>query len=215
MPSAGKQTGRAAQEVAFSLARQLGARTLIAHVVTTPSPRRALRLRRRAELQHQAAAAEAAEHVVEEARARAAEFGAPAEAEIRIDVSAPDALLAIAREHAVDLVVLAANLRQFSGRPFLGHGVEYLLEQCESTVVVVTLPPGWAGTGPTNQLAAPRASRSVDPGPQPVALGGEDEVALGEAVDLVGPDRDAHASPGEAAGPGGGSAPRPARRPGW
>jgi hypothetical protein len=44
-------------------------------------------------------------------------------------------------------VVLAASLRQFSGRPFLGHGVEYLLEQCESTVVVVTLPPGWAGAG--------------------------------------------------------------------
>ena len=141
---------------------------MIAHVVTTPSPRRALRLRRRADGPHHAAAAEAAEHVVEEARARAAEFGAPAEAEIRIDVSAPDALLAIAREHAVDLVVLAANLRQFSGRPFLGHGVEYLLEQCESTVVVVTLPPGWAGTGLTNQLAAPRGL--VDqwtPSPQP------------------------------------------------
>jgi Kef-type K+ transport system membrane component KefB len=145
VPSAGTPTGRAAQEVAFSLAHALEARTLIAHVVTTPSPRRALRLRRRAEGPQAAAAAEAAEHVVEEARARAAEFGARAEAEIRIDVSVPDALLAIARERAVDLVVLAANLRQFSGRPFLGHGVEYLLEQCESTVLVVTLPPGWSG----------------------------------------------------------------------
>jgi Kef-type K+ transport system membrane component KefB len=145
VPSAGKQTGRAAQEIAFSLARQLGARALIAHVVTTPSPRRALRLRRIGQDPRLAAGTEAAERVVAEARARAAELGARAEAEIRTDVSAPEALLSIAREHAVDLVVLAANLRQFSGRPFLGHGVEYLLERCDSTVVVVTLPPGWAG----------------------------------------------------------------------
>jgi Kef-type K+ transport system membrane component KefB len=143
VPSAGKQTGRAAQEVAFSLAHQLDARALIAHVVTTPSPRRIWLLGREADDPARAAAAEAAERVVAEARALAAELGARAEAEIRLDVSAPDALLALAREHAVDLVVLAANLRQFSGRPFLGHGVEYLLEKCESTVVVVTLPPGW------------------------------------------------------------------------
>jgi nucleotide-binding universal stress UspA family protein len=145
VPSAGKQTGRAAHEIAFSLARQLGARALIAHVVTTPSPRRALRLRRIEQDPRHAAAAEAAERVVAEAQERAAELGARAEAEIRTDVSAPEALLSMAREHAVDLVVLAANLRQFSGRPFLGHGVEYLLERCESTVVVVTLPPGWTG----------------------------------------------------------------------
>jgi Kef-type K+ transport system membrane component KefB len=145
VPSAGKQTGRAAQEVAFSLAHQLDARALIAHVVTTPSPRRVWLLRRDAEDPARAAGAEAAERVVAEAQALAAELGARAEAEIRLDVSAPEALLALAREHAVDLVVLAANLRQFSGRPFLGHGVEYLLEKCQSTVVVVTLPPGWAG----------------------------------------------------------------------
>ena len=36
-----------------------------------------------------------------------------------------------------------ANLRQFTGRPFLGHGVEYLLEEAPTTVVVVTVPPGW------------------------------------------------------------------------
>ena len=83
--------------------------------------------------------------MVEEARALALELGARAETEIRVDPSGPDALLAMAREHAVDLVVLGANLRQFSGRPFLGHGAEYLLEQCRSTIVVVTLPPGWSG----------------------------------------------------------------------
>jgi nucleotide-binding universal stress UspA family protein len=147
VPAAGKPTGRAAQEVAFRLARQLGARALIAHVVTTPSPRRALSLFRREDDERRAAAEEVAARVVEEARALAAELGAQAEAEIRLDVSAPDALLALAREHAVDLLVLGANLRSFSGRPFLGHGVEYLLERSDVTVVIVTLPPGWEGAG--------------------------------------------------------------------
>jgi hypothetical protein len=31
-------------------------------------------------------------------------------------------LVALARETHVDLLVLAANPRQFTGRPFLGHG---------------------------------------------------------------------------------------------
>jgi nucleotide-binding universal stress UspA family protein len=147
VPAAGKPMGRAAQEVAFRLARQLDARALIAHVVTTPSPRRVLSLFRREDDERRAAAEEVAERVVEEARSLAAELGAQAEAEIRIDVSVPDALLALAREHAVDLIVLGASLRSFSGRPFLGHGVEYLLEKSESTIVVVTLPPGWGGSG--------------------------------------------------------------------
>jgi Kef-type K+ transport system membrane component KefB len=145
VPSAGKTTGRAAQEVAFGLARRLDAKALVAHVVSTPSPRRAFLFRRGDDDGNHVAASQAAERVVEEARALALELGARAETEIRVDPSVPDALLAMAREHAADLVVLGASLRQFSGRPFLGHGTEYLLEQCRSTILVVTLPPGWSG----------------------------------------------------------------------
>ena len=60
-----------------------------------------------------------------------------------LDPHAHEEILMLARESHVDLLVLAANLRQFTGRPFLGHGVEYLLEEAEATVVVVTAPPGW------------------------------------------------------------------------
>jgi nucleotide-binding universal stress UspA family protein len=66
-----------------------------------------------------------------------------AEPAIRTGLSASEEILALAREKHADLLVLAANLRQFTGRPFLGHGVEYLLEEAPSTVVVVTAPPGW------------------------------------------------------------------------
>jgi len=89
------------------------------------------------------ARADVAERVVEEARALANEMGVRVEPEIRSGVSAAEEILQLARESHADLLVLAANLRQFTGRPFLGHGVEYLLEEAEATVIVVTAPPGW------------------------------------------------------------------------
>jgi nucleotide-binding universal stress UspA family protein len=132
--------------MAYSLARRLGARALIAHVVTLPSPAQEFAYARAGEAgDARIAHPEVAERVVEEARALAAEMGVRAEAAIRTAASAPEAILALARERAADLLVLAANLRQLTGRPFLGHGVEYLLRESASTVVVVTVPPGWGG----------------------------------------------------------------------
>jgi Kef-type K+ transport system membrane component KefB/nucleotide-binding universal stress UspA family protein len=152
VPAVGTQPGRAAQEMAFGLAARLGAEVVIAHVVTAPTPAQEVALPGwLLDTMGGApgAAADAgriavAERVVEEARAFAAELGATARAEIRTGLFAPDVLLALARDAQVDLIVLAANLRQLSGRPFLGHGVEYLLEKSDCAVAVVTAPPGFA-----------------------------------------------------------------------
>ena len=65
--------------------------------------------------------------MLEEARDFAARMGVHAETVIRTGVSPSEEILALAREREVDLLVVAANLRQLSGRPFLGHGVEDLL----------------------------------------------------------------------------------------
>jgi Kef-type K+ transport system membrane component KefB/nucleotide-binding universal stress UspA family protein len=128
VPAIGTQPGRAAQEVAFGIARSAGAEVLLAHVVTTPAaPDDTTR---------------AAEEVVEQALRFAAQMGVTARTAIRLAVSVPLEILSLAREADADLIVLPANLRQLSGRPFLGHGVEYILEHAESTVVVVTAPPG-------------------------------------------------------------------------
>ena len=140
VPAVGTLPGRAAQEVAFSVAKRLDARVLLGHVVTTPSVAQALSFGRGSDGAHRA---EAADRVVEEAMALAAEMGVRAEPWIRTGISASEELLKLVRENHVDLLVLAANLRQFTGRPFLGHGVEYLLEEATPTVVVVTAPPGW------------------------------------------------------------------------
>jgi Kef-type K+ transport system membrane component KefB len=149
VPATGTLPGRAAQEMAFGLAAALGASCVIAHVVTTPTPSEQLALPRWSDATAPLEDAprersDVAERVVAEARSLAAEMGVHAEAAIRAGLSAPDALLELARAAGVDLLVLAANLRQFSGRPFLGHGVEYLLEKSECAVVVVTAPPGFA-----------------------------------------------------------------------
>ncbi len=152
VPAVGTRPGRAAQEMAYSCARRLDARVLVAHVLTLPTLGQELwYARAQAEGGEQA---EVAERVVEEARELAREMGVRAVPVIRTAVSAPEAILALVRERQVDLLVLAANLRQLTGRPFLGHGVEHLLQQSESTVVVVSVPPGWGGQPGRGRAAA-------------------------------------------------------------
>ncbi|HVP28806.1 MAG TPA: cation:proton antiporter [Myxococcota bacterium] len=145
VPVTGTRTGRAALEVAFAIARRTGAEVVLAHVVTAPDEETL----RGFERWRDGAEAEATpddrplrvgERVLEEARGFARDMDVAVRTVIRRGVSVPDVLLALARERDVDLVVLAANLRQLSGRPFLGHGVETLLERSESTVIVVTAP---------------------------------------------------------------------------
>jgi Kef-type K+ transport system membrane component KefB len=146
VPAIGTAPGRAAQEMAYSVAARTGAEVLIAHVVTRAPRSRRLSFPFWGEgtpLEPRSQPAEVAEQVIEEARAFASQMGVRAEAVIRTGIAPAEEILALARERSVDLLVVAANLRQLSGRPFLGHGVEELLEKARATIVVVTAPPGW------------------------------------------------------------------------
>jgi Kef-type K+ transport system membrane component KefB len=153
VPAIGTQPGRAAQELAFGMAARLGAEVVLAHVVTVPTPAQSLARgdwppeEQAPETGAYTAAGghiEIAERVIDEARVLADEFGVRSRPVIRTGLFAPDVLLDLARDEQVDVIVLAANLRQLSGRPFLGHGVEYLLEKSDCAVAVVTAPPGFA-----------------------------------------------------------------------
>jgi Kef-type K+ transport system membrane component KefB len=151
VPAIASLPGRAAQEVAFGIARRSNAQALLAHVVTTPAPQEELLYSRfewrRDEEPEQPPDAPwvIARRVVDEAQALAREMGVATETAIRIGISVPREILSLSREAGADLIVLPASLRQLSERPFLGYGVEYLLRNSESTIVVVSLPGGWRG----------------------------------------------------------------------
>jgi Kef-type K+ transport system membrane component KefB len=150
VPAIATLPGRAAQEVAFGIAKRLGCAVLLAHVVKTPAAGEEL-LYSRFEWTRDGTPVDGereaplgvAHRVVDEAQALAREVGIEAETAIRIGISAPREILSLSREAGVDLIVLPANLRQLSERPFLGYGVEYLLRNSESTICVVSLPAGW------------------------------------------------------------------------
>jgi Kef-type K+ transport system membrane component KefB len=147
VPATGTEPGRAALEIACRVAARTGAEMLIVHVVTHAPSVRASAFpvwNERVPLDRGPERSEVARHVLDEARALAAQHGIEAETLVRSGVSVSEEILALARERRVDLLVLAANLRQLSGRPFLGHGVEALLAKVDATMVVVTAPPGWS-----------------------------------------------------------------------
>lgn len=151
VPAIGTAAGRAAQEVAFGLARRTDAEVLLAHVITVPRSTvmaSILPWRRRADgvAGQSEERARAAEQVVAEAQGHAKEVGVRAAPALRTGVSVAEEMEALVRESAADLVVLTANVRQLSGRPFLGHGVEHLLERSDTTLVIVATPPGWGGS---------------------------------------------------------------------
>jgi Kef-type K+ transport system membrane component KefB/nucleotide-binding universal stress UspA family protein len=143
VPATGTTPGRAAQEMAYQIAARTGAHVLIAHVVTHTPERRGIAFPAWEEDTRLEERAEVAMQVLGEARDFATRMGVHAETVIRHGVAPSDEILALAREREVDLLVVAANLRQLTGRPFLGHGAEDLLARCEATTVIVTAPPGW------------------------------------------------------------------------
>ncbi len=146
VPAIGTGPGRAALEMAFSVAQHTGAQVLITHVITSPHRDRehAFPFWSAQPLDVGVQHNRAAEQVVEDALSLAAQMGVRTEAVIRTGLSASQEILKLVGEREIDLLVLAANLRQLSGRPFLGHGVEALLEEAETTIVVVTAPAGWS-----------------------------------------------------------------------
>lgn len=146
VPVVGTVAGRGAQEVAFALAQRTDGDVLLVHVLNTP---RSSVIGSRWPFQRRAAGPEgpADERVqvgaelLEEARARGTRMNVRVTTALRTGASAAEEILRLAREAGANLIVVTANIRQLSGRPFLGHGVEHLLEHAECTLVVVATPP--------------------------------------------------------------------------
>ncbi|MBW3578502.1 MAG: cation:proton antiporter [Actinobacteria bacterium] len=125
VPVTGTLIGRAAEEIAYVLASNVDATVDALHVVSRIDRRGTRRL---------------AAHQLRRARTLAERFGGAASAQARAGPVAYEEILAAANERDVDLIVLGAQVRSHDGRPFLGHGTEYLLEHAHPPVAVVVFP---------------------------------------------------------------------------
>lgn len=143
VPATGTKVGQAAQEVAYTLAARVDATVDVVHVVSRPD-----------KVPEPVVAPtgnppdDSVSGMLDEARELAGKFGRSVTSHKRMGPSVGMELALTADETAADLLVLGATVRSYSGRPFLGHGVEYLLEHAEQTVLVVVFPAGAAEPAP-------------------------------------------------------------------
>jgi Kef-type K+ transport system membrane component KefB/nucleotide-binding universal stress UspA family protein len=123
----GTRPGLAAEEVAFRLAGRYAARLLAVHVVTRGG--------------EQAALTPAVQRQLARVREAAGAFGTSGVFQARRAPMAADELLRSADEWQADTIVVGATVRPVDGRPFLGHGTEWLFEHARQTVIGVVFPP--------------------------------------------------------------------------
>lgn len=143
VPVSGGRPSRAAQEIAFNLATQLGTDIVLSHVLTERSSRRAGLVPAGAEPRDVAPdpGGEVAERLLEQAVELAGELGVDTQRHVVRSRSSPgEGIVAAATAADADLIVLGAQARALEGRPYLGANVEHVLEDSDATVVVVVLP---------------------------------------------------------------------------
>ena len=138
VPAIGTKVGQAAQEIAYTLADRIDAAVDVVHVVSRPDqvPEGAIA--------GGAAQTAAAAGILDQAQTLAQKFGRTVNPLTRNGPSVGMELVITADETEADLLVLGATVRSYSGQPFLGHGIEYLLEHARQTVMLVIFPAGVA-----------------------------------------------------------------------
>jgi len=123
----GTRPGLAAEEVAFRLTGRYAARLLAIHVVTRGEQEQAL--------------SPAVQRQLTRVRESATAYGTAGVFQARRAPMAADELLRSAEEWQADTIVVGATVRPVDGRPFFGHGTEWLFENARQTVIGVVFPP--------------------------------------------------------------------------
>jgi Kef-type K+ transport system membrane component KefB/nucleotide-binding universal stress UspA family protein len=136
VPLEGGVLSRAAQEVAFNIHRQLGTEIILTHIATVSTDGGwhagpiSLRL-----------TPSVADQMVKQAVTLADEMRVPVQTRVERNPRSPGAgIVEAAATSEADLVVIGARSRRLEGRPYLGSTVEYVLRNCDATVVVVVVP---------------------------------------------------------------------------
>lgn len=130
VPITGTRPGRAAEELAHLLGERLSAQVEGVHVVTRSDRSRF----------GTPQGEPAVEQQVQRAQALATSFGRGATIDVRHGPLPYEELLRAAEERESDVLVIGSQARSHDGRPFLGHGVEYMLEHASQTVLAIVFP---------------------------------------------------------------------------
>lgn len=133
VPVTGTDTGRAAEEIAYTIGARLDADVDAVHVLS------------RSDRGQGHDGEPSAVGQLSRARSMAERFGRGASPVLRVGSVASEEILAAADDRGADLIVLGAQLRTHEdGQPFLGHGTEFVLEHADQTVVVAVFRTGQA-----------------------------------------------------------------------
>ena len=134
-PASGTRAGNVAEDLTYLLAAGSGADVDVIHVIARSD--RVLTGAWLGNADRQPAAA----GLLGRSVARARRFGMVPSGLTRVGASVWEELLDAARERDSDVIVVATQTRDLGGQPFLGHGIEYLLEHAPQTLVIVAFPP--------------------------------------------------------------------------
>ncbi len=135
VPVAASRATRAAEELAYSLARRTSGRAFALHVVNRPEGQGFML---------DSPAVDAAVRTGQEMVAAAAAFGerlgVVVETGVRVAPNAEGEIVDVANAGAFDLVVIGAASKPLTNRPFFGHRVNYMIEHADIPLAIVSLP---------------------------------------------------------------------------
>ncbi len=141
VPATGVRRGRAAEEVGAVLASRLNAHVDLVHVVSRRDRGNDTDRMQPAVISGPRAGAEAAaQSLVDQAVQRTQRFGARVSGSMRPGTVTHEVLLEAAQDLESDVIVISTLSRAVEGRPFIGHGAEYLLEHAPQTVIALIFP---------------------------------------------------------------------------
>lgn len=133
VPTVGTEYSKNALEIASTIAAQTQGLVTVVNVLTSPQVEYIYYDRERMDL-----AEEMANSMVERQVAIGRSLGAQIEGHVLKGSRPEQEILDFANTHQVDLIVLGSNLRQITGRVFLGHNVDAILAQANCPVALIT-----------------------------------------------------------------------------
>jgi nucleotide-binding universal stress UspA family protein len=135
VPVTRSASARAAEEMAYSLARSSGGAVTAVHVVNRPEGQGTLfeqaRIRE---------STDAAVTMLAEAAELGAKLGVAVSTEVKLAPQAEAAIIEEANGGGYDLLLLGAATRPLSNRAFFGHRVTYIIENAAIPVAILSLP---------------------------------------------------------------------------